>query len=104
MTEAAEAEAAAELKVFVAVGECEAHWIIAADRAAAGRVMADWVSSEWSDEEKLDFERWGHEWMWTTLGPDDDLSEETDAGWVTKPVRQWIAEHGPGHLSWSEVG
>lgn len=99
------AESAQEMRVFVAVGECEAHWIVAEDRAHAGRIIADHVASEWSDEEKLDFERWGPEWEWVELSPDDDLTEEGDgdAPDITKPVREWVREHGAGILCSGEV-
>lgn len=97
----------ADLRMFVAVGECEAHWVIAEDKPQANALLTDWlrdVSGAWEDYQQLFEEEGPDPWNWRTLGPDEELTEEGDDADFTAPVREWIATHGPGHLSWSEVG
>lgn len=98
-----------ELRMFVAVGECEAHWVIATDQQHANTLLTDWlrdVSGAWEEYATLFEEEGPDPWSWRTLGPDEILTEDNEGEEpdVVMPVHEWIEKNGAGHLRWGEVG
>jgi hypothetical protein len=98
---------ALELQMFVAHDHdiYEAHWVIAESQEAAEKLLAEYREKEGFSEAERQEGYDPPDWTWQTLGPDEILTvDEGEEDDESGPVRDWIAKHGRGHLSWGEIG
>lgn len=96
-----------ELKMYVAIGDYEAHWLLAENKAVASALLTDWIihesgmgKDEWLDQLAEDDGEAG-DWNWKTLGPDEQVEHEDGR---LQTVREWATGNGRCHLAWGEVG